>query len=150
MPKTSNEETSFSLAYGTEAVILAEIGMPTRRTAQRADEENDVELRMNLNLLEERREITMTKEARRKKQVENYYKQRVHHKQFRTGEFVLQKIKFQRQRTRANLDQNGKAHTKSSKHTAHVLTSSRLWMEQKCRGHGIQAVYENTTCNRNK
>ncbi|GKC87368.1 reverse transcriptase domain-containing protein [Tanacetum coccineum] len=63
MPKTSNGETSFSLAYGTEAVIPAEIGMPTRRTAQRVNEENDVELRLNLNLLEERIEIGMIREA---------------------------------------------------------------------------------------
>ncbi|GJR36840.1 reverse transcriptase domain-containing protein [Tanacetum coccineum] len=31
-PKMSNGETPFSLAYGTEAVIPAEIGIPTRRT----------------------------------------------------------------------------------------------------------------------
>ncbi|GJT09253.1 reverse transcriptase domain-containing protein [Tanacetum coccineum] len=31
-PKTNNGETQFSLAYGTEAVILVEIGIPTRRT----------------------------------------------------------------------------------------------------------------------
>ncbi|GJS58342.1 reverse transcriptase domain-containing protein, partial [Tanacetum coccineum] len=31
-PKTSNGETPFSLAYGTKAVIPAEIGIPTRRT----------------------------------------------------------------------------------------------------------------------
>ncbi|GJZ30905.1 hypothetical protein Tco_0575952 [Tanacetum coccineum] len=116
--------------------------MPTRRTAQRVD----VELRLNPNLLEERREIAMIREERRKKQVEKYYNQRVHHKQFRTGEFVLQKNEVSLE----NSDQNGKAHTKSSKHTAHVLTSSRLWTKQKCRGHGIQAIYENTTCNRNK
>ncbi|GKE14593.1 reverse transcriptase domain-containing protein [Tanacetum coccineum] len=33
MIKSSNEETPFSLTYGTEAVIPAEIGMPTLRTA---------------------------------------------------------------------------------------------------------------------
>ncbi|GJZ17092.1 reverse transcriptase domain-containing protein [Tanacetum coccineum] len=38
-PKTSNGETPFSLEYGTEAVILAEIVIPTRRTIQRFDEE---------------------------------------------------------------------------------------------------------------
>ncbi|GKA81459.1 reverse transcriptase domain-containing protein [Tanacetum coccineum] len=65
-PKMSNEETPFSLAYGTEAVIPAEIGIPTRRTIQRSDEENKEALRMNLNLLKERREIATIKEARRK------------------------------------------------------------------------------------
>nr|GEX10984.1 ribonuclease H-like domain-containing protein [Tanacetum cinerariifolium] len=90
-PKTSNGETLFSLAYGAEAVIPAETGMPTRRTTQKVDEENDVELRLNLNLLEERSEITIIREARRKQQVEKYHNQKVHHKQFRTGEFVLRK-----------------------------------------------------------
>ncbi|GJV27862.1 putative ribonuclease H-like domain-containing protein [Tanacetum coccineum] len=57
MPKTSNGETLFSLVYGTEAVIPAEVGMPTRRITQGLDESNEEELRVNLNLLEERREI---------------------------------------------------------------------------------------------
>ncbi|GJZ16650.1 hypothetical protein Tco_0552773 [Tanacetum coccineum] len=90
-PKTSNEETPFSLAYGTKAVIPAKIGIPTRRTIQRSDEENEEALKMNLNLLEERREIATIREARRKQQVEKYYNQRVHHKQFKVGEFVLRK-----------------------------------------------------------
>ncbi|GJR72261.1 hypothetical protein Tco_0084626 [Tanacetum coccineum] len=34
MIKSSNGETSFSLTYGTEAVIPAEIGMPTLRNAE--------------------------------------------------------------------------------------------------------------------
>ncbi|GKB27124.1 hypothetical protein Tco_0866525 [Tanacetum coccineum] len=84
----SNRETPFSLAYGTEAVIHAEIGIPTRRTIQRSDEENEEALRMNLNLLEE------CIEARRTRQVENYYNQRVHYKQFKVGEFVLRKNKL--------------------------------------------------------
>nr|GEU92170.1 putative Gag-Pol precursor [Tanacetum cinerariifolium] len=65
-PKMSNGETPFSLAYGTEAVIPAEIGIPIRRTIQRSDKENEEALRMNLNLLEEQRETATIKEARRK------------------------------------------------------------------------------------
>ncbi|GKF11693.1 reverse transcriptase domain-containing protein, partial [Tanacetum coccineum] len=34
MIKSRNGDTSFSLTYGKEAVILAEIGMPTMRTAE--------------------------------------------------------------------------------------------------------------------
>ncbi|GJT38842.1 reverse transcriptase domain-containing protein [Tanacetum coccineum] len=41
MPKTSNGETLFSLVYGTEAVIPAEVGMPTRRITQGLDESNE-------------------------------------------------------------------------------------------------------------
>ncbi|GJR89570.1 reverse transcriptase domain-containing protein [Tanacetum coccineum] len=74
-PETSNGETPFSLAYGTKAVIPAEMGIPTRRTIQGSDKENEEALRMNLNLLEERREIAAIREARRKQQVEKYYNQ---------------------------------------------------------------------------
>ncbi|GJR68283.1 reverse transcriptase domain-containing protein [Tanacetum coccineum] len=90
-PKTSNIETPFSLAYGTEVVIPAEIGIPTRRTIQGSDKKNEEALMLNLYLLEERREIAVNREARRKQQVEKYYNQRVHHKQFKVGEFVLRK-----------------------------------------------------------
>ncbi|GKD74156.1 reverse transcriptase domain-containing protein, partial [Tanacetum coccineum] len=63
MKKTSNGETPFSLTYGTEAVIPAEIGMPTHRTSSMNEKTNDQELRLNLNLLEERREIAAIREA---------------------------------------------------------------------------------------
>nr|GFC07485.1 reverse transcriptase domain-containing protein [Tanacetum cinerariifolium] len=57
MIKSSHSDTPFSLTYGTEAVIPAEIGMPTYRTAAVDVVNNDEELRLNLNLLEERREL---------------------------------------------------------------------------------------------
>ncbi|GJR45966.1 reverse transcriptase domain-containing protein [Tanacetum coccineum] len=63
-PKTSNGETPFSLAYGTEAVIPVEIGIPTRRTIQRSNKENMEALRLNLNLLEEGRKTVAIREAR--------------------------------------------------------------------------------------
>ncbi|GJY04922.1 reverse transcriptase domain-containing protein [Tanacetum coccineum] len=67
------------------------IGIPTRRTIQGPDEENKEALRLNLNLLEEQREIATIREARQKQQVEKYYNQRVRHKQVKVGEFVLRK-----------------------------------------------------------
>ncbi|GKD72312.1 reverse transcriptase domain-containing protein, partial [Tanacetum coccineum] len=56
MIKSSNGETPFSLTYGTEAVIPAEIGMPTLRTAKMDQAKNNEALRINLDLIEERRE----------------------------------------------------------------------------------------------
>ncbi|GJW04837.1 reverse transcriptase domain-containing protein [Tanacetum coccineum] len=49
-----NGDTPFSLTYGTEAVIPAEIGMPTFRTAEVDVAENDEALEINLELLEEK------------------------------------------------------------------------------------------------
>ena len=91
MKKTSNGETPFSLTYGTEAVIPAEIGMPTHRTSRLNQETNDREIRLNLDLLDERREIAAIREAKYKQQVEKYYNKRVRHVQFKVGEFVLRK-----------------------------------------------------------
>ncbi|GKA08817.1 reverse transcriptase domain-containing protein [Tanacetum coccineum] len=56
MIKSSNGETPFSLTYGTEAVIPAEIGMPTLRTAEVDQAKNNEALGINLDLIEEKRE----------------------------------------------------------------------------------------------
>ncbi|GJS55049.1 reverse transcriptase domain-containing protein [Tanacetum coccineum] len=56
MIKSSNMDTPFSLTYGTEAVILVEIGMPTLRTTEVDMVQNNEALGMNLDLLDGRRE----------------------------------------------------------------------------------------------
>nr|GEY65947.1 reverse transcriptase domain-containing protein [Tanacetum cinerariifolium] len=63
MVKSSHDDTPFSLTYGTEAVIPAKIGMPTYRTTAVDVVNNDKELRLNLDLLEERRELAAINEA---------------------------------------------------------------------------------------
>ncbi|KAD7117185.1 hypothetical protein E3N88_04453 [Mikania micrantha] len=73
MPKTSTGETPFSLTYGIEALIPAEVGIPTRRVSQVKEVDNDAELRLNLDLLEERRMVAAIREAKHKKEVERYY-----------------------------------------------------------------------------
>ncbi|XP_022007808.1 uncharacterized protein LOC110907084 [Helianthus annuus] len=85
--KTSNGETPFSLTYGTEAVIPAEIGLPNQRCKNW--EENERELRSNLDLLEERRNIAAIKEARYKKKIEKYYNARAKIYKFKVGDYVL-------------------------------------------------------------
>ncbi|GJX72513.1 reverse transcriptase domain-containing protein [Tanacetum coccineum] len=66
MIKSSNGDTPFSLTYRTEAVIRAEIGMPTIRTAKVDLVQNNRALEFNLDLLEERREEAAIREAKRK------------------------------------------------------------------------------------
>nr|GEU73603.1 reverse transcriptase domain-containing protein [Tanacetum cinerariifolium] len=51
MIKSSNEDTPFSLTYGMEAVIPAEIGMPTLKTAEVDLAGNNEALETNLDLL---------------------------------------------------------------------------------------------------
>ncbi|GKB30741.1 reverse transcriptase domain-containing protein [Tanacetum coccineum] len=88
MIKSSHGDTPFSLTYGTEAVIPAEIGMPTYRTAKVDTVHNDEELRLNLDLLEEKRERAAICEAKSKMKMTKYYNARVRGVAFRPGDFV--------------------------------------------------------------
>nr|GFC42319.1 reverse transcriptase domain-containing protein [Tanacetum cinerariifolium] len=88
MIKSSHGDTPFSLTYGTEAVIPTEIGMPTYRTAAVDIVYNDDELRLNLDLLEERRERAAICEAKAKLKITKYYNARVRDVTFRPGDFV--------------------------------------------------------------
>ncbi|GJZ63183.1 reverse transcriptase domain-containing protein [Tanacetum coccineum] len=88
MIKSSHGDTPFSLTYGTEAVIHAEIGMPTYRTTAVDTVHNDEELQLNLDLLEEKRERTTICEAKAKMKMTKYYNARVHGVAFRPGDFV--------------------------------------------------------------
>nr|GEW33056.1 reverse transcriptase domain-containing protein [Tanacetum cinerariifolium] len=88
MVKSSHGNTPFSLTFGTEAVIPAEIGMPTCRTIEVDAVSNDEELRLNLDLLEEHRELTAINEARFKSKMTKYYNSRVRGVTFQPGDFV--------------------------------------------------------------
>lgn len=86
--KTSTGDTPFSLVYGTEAVIPAEIGMPTIRTTEVNVTTNDEERRIDLDLLEERRERAAIREAKAKAKMKKYYDAKVKHTSFSPGDFV--------------------------------------------------------------
>nr|GEV66209.1 hypothetical protein [Tanacetum cinerariifolium] len=88
MIKISNEDTPFSLTYGTEAVIPIEILTPSLRCTEVNRGEKDEELLLNLEILEERREKAMVREAKSKAKMEKYYNARVRNTAFRPGEFV--------------------------------------------------------------
>jgi hypothetical protein len=52
-------ETPIALAYGVEAVIPLEVGMPTIQTTNFVVETNKDNLRKDLDLLEERRDLAV-------------------------------------------------------------------------------------------
>ncbi|GJY95289.1 reverse transcriptase domain-containing protein [Tanacetum coccineum] len=86
--KSGNGDTPFSLTYGMEAVILAEIRMPTFRTAEVDIAENDEALEINLDLIEEKREQAAIREAKSKRQMEKYYNTKVRNTSFKPGDLV--------------------------------------------------------------
>nr|GEY18815.1 reverse transcriptase domain-containing protein [Tanacetum cinerariifolium] len=88
MIKSSNGYTSFSLTYGTKAVIPAEIGMPILRTAEVDLVQNDEALRINSDLLEEKRELAAIRGAKSKAKMEKYYNFKVRSASFKPGDLV--------------------------------------------------------------
>lgn len=53
--RTSTGQTPFSLTFGSEAVIPVEIGLPSSRTEQYNQANNQEALRLEMDLLEEKR-----------------------------------------------------------------------------------------------
>nr|GEY23759.1 reverse transcriptase domain-containing protein [Tanacetum cinerariifolium] len=88
MIKLSHGDTPFSLTYRTEAVIPAGIGMPTYHTTTVDVVHNDEELRLNLDLLKERRERVVIRKAKAKLKMTKYYNARVRNVTFRPSDFV--------------------------------------------------------------
>ncbi|GJU04715.1 reverse transcriptase domain-containing protein [Tanacetum coccineum] len=86
--KSSNGDTPFSLTYRIEVVIPAEIGMPTLWTAKTNVVQNDKALKLNLDLLEEKREQAAIHEARSKAKMEKYYNSKVCSTSFKPGDLV--------------------------------------------------------------
>ncbi|GKB62031.1 reverse transcriptase domain-containing protein [Tanacetum coccineum] len=88
MIKSSNGETPFSLTYDTEAVIPAEIGMPTLRTVEVDLTGIDEALEINLDLIEEKREQATIQEAKSKAKMEKYYNSKDRGTSFKPGDMV--------------------------------------------------------------
>lgn len=91
-PRSSTGETSYSLAYGTEAVIPLEVGLPTNRTILVKSRGNDNALARELDLAEEKRECTLVKLASYKEQLMRSYNKKVNPREFNVGDLVLRKV----------------------------------------------------------
>ncbi|XP_076949473.1 uncharacterized protein LOC143622119 [Bidens hawaiensis] len=85
--KSGQRESLFSLTYGTEVVIPAEVGMLTVRIREQFD--NDEELRLNLDLIEKRKETIAVRELNYKREMEKYYNKKVREVRFKKGKYVM-------------------------------------------------------------
>ncbi|XP_070037174.1 uncharacterized protein LOC142166202 [Nicotiana tabacum] len=90
--KTGAGETPFSLMYGAEALIPVEIGESSTRYTQATEESNEEEMRINLDLLAEMREVTLIRMAAQKQIIGRYYNRKAHLRYFKIGGFVLKKV----------------------------------------------------------
>ncbi|XP_038972181.1 uncharacterized protein LOC120104693 [Phoenix dactylifera] len=84
-------ETPFNLAYGMEAIIPLEIGLPSPRVEHYNAASNSSQLRGNLDLVEETREAARVRTARYQRKTAQYYNSRVKAKLFKVGDLVLRR-----------------------------------------------------------
>ncbi|XP_027083501.2 uncharacterized protein [Coffea arabica] len=80
--RTATHETPFSLTYGVEAVIHAEIGLPSPRTQNFVASSNEEELRCSLDMLEAKSEEAEIRMAKYKSQLACYHNAKVRNIQY--------------------------------------------------------------------
>ena len=90
--KYATRETSFSLAFGTEAVAPVEVELESPRVKFASTERNKETLSLNLDLLEEKREQALKSTEDYQRKTIRYYDQKVRPNSFKPGDLVLKKL----------------------------------------------------------
>ena len=90
--RTPTRETPFNLAYGSEAVIPAEVHMANHRVITYEDKDNEEQLRLNLDLIDEVRTDAEHRTAKYKNLMARQYDAMVKPRCFNIGDLVLKKV----------------------------------------------------------
>ena len=90
--RTPTWETPFKLAYGSEAVILAEVHMANHRVTMYRDKDNEEQLRLNLDLIDEVRTDAEERTTRYKNLMVRQHDAMVKPRRFNIGDLVLKKV----------------------------------------------------------
>ena len=89
---TSTRETPFSLAFGVDAVIPAEIGVPSHRVEYFDEAENTSLVASNLDLVAEKRARAELRTAIYQHRISGLYEKRVRPRSFKKGDLVLRRV----------------------------------------------------------
>nr|CAN83045.1 hypothetical protein VITISV_015525 [Vitis vinifera] len=87
-----NGNTPFALAYGMDAVIPTEIGLPTIRTDAAKQSDANMELGRNLDWTDEMRESAAIRMADYQQKASAHYNCKVRPRSFKNGTLVLRKV----------------------------------------------------------
>ena len=90
--KTPTGETPFKLAYGSEAIILAEMHMANHRVTMYQDKDNEEQLCLNLDLIDEVKTDADERTARYKNLIAREHDAMVKPRRFNIGDLVLKKV----------------------------------------------------------
>ena len=77
------------MAFGADTVIPVEIGINTLRVSHYDSQQNEVNIRANLDLLEEMKEDASVKAAARQRSVAQHFNKQVKARLFEEGDLVL-------------------------------------------------------------
>lgn len=87
--KEETGDTPFSLAYGTDAIILVEVGLNTSKIRAFPQPNNDETVREELDRVYEKREEASMKMERSKAMIKAAYDRKVNQRKSQVGELVL-------------------------------------------------------------
>ena len=90
--RTPIGETSFRLAYGSEVVIPAEVGLTSYRVDNHDERRNDKVMHLQLDLLDEVKVAVEQRLTLYQNLMAKHYNSRVKHKDFQVGDLVLRKV----------------------------------------------------------
>ena len=90
--RTPTGEIPFKLAYGSEAVIPAEVHMVNHRVMKYQDEDNKEQLRLNLELIDKVRMDAEQRTSRYKNLMAKQYDAMVKPRRFNIGELILKRV----------------------------------------------------------
>ena len=90
--RTPTKETSYVLAFGTEAVIPAELGSESFRVGIFRAESNDEGFKLHLDLLQEKHDQAQITMLAYQERVSRYFNKKVKPWSFRVGDLVLRKV----------------------------------------------------------
>ncbi|XP_075088446.1 uncharacterized protein LOC142170437 [Nicotiana tabacum] len=89
---SSMGQTPFLTIYGSEALILVEVGELTLTFFRAHEEANYEALLIRLDLLEEHRDLAYVRMVAKKQRMERYYNCRENFRYFKVGDLVLRKV----------------------------------------------------------
>ncbi|CAH9118568.1 unnamed protein product [Cuscuta europaea] len=90
-PRRATGETPFAICYGFEAKAPTEVAIPSRRVEQYDPEVNEENMKIDLHLVEERRQQAFIWAENYRRQVKSYYDTKVRSREFQVGDYVLRR-----------------------------------------------------------
>ncbi|XP_004308201.1 PREDICTED: uncharacterized protein LOC101305990 [Fragaria vesca subsp. vesca] len=91
-PTTATGESPYLLSFGTEAVILVEMEVPSERITTYDPKTNATGLRLNMDLLEERRDRAHLRNVNNKQKIARHYNKKVVPCPLKVGDWVMKEV----------------------------------------------------------